>query len=542
MIIDGRFELLDRLGSGGMGAVWRARDVVLEREVALKEVQLAGADTGPQDPDTARRMRERVLREARALARVEHPNVVTIYHIVDSPDLPHPWLVMELVRGQSLHERLVDGPLPPAQVAQIGRGVLGALRAAHAAGICHRDVKPANVLLRMDGSPVLTDFGIAAQEELSRVTHTGGLVGSPEYIAPERLHGIEGNPASDLWSLGMLMYVAVEGQSPMRRPTPAATLAAVVSAEVPTPRQAGPLTPALQALLVADPALRPGPEYLDHMLAQAAATPSAIGAMPAAPTTMPPPPFGTMPPAFGTMPPAFGTVPPAPGTMPVTGRQKISASAVLVAIGLGVTVAILATLVVFLPKLINGTGSTAGGPTGDPRGTSTPGGRSTAAGDTPATTGGAQATTLLTPSEIRRVIGLFEQASHSTKFAGMTVYPDRATVDAPVAGRSGAFDEYTYELGADAAVREGPSVGITTGDAKVSLRAFKWDALPGLLQRAARVLKVPKPKYRYVIIDPAWAFNGDQPTMMIHFVDDYDGGYLAIDTKGRVIKTIPAGS
>ncbi|TDD73354.1 serine/threonine protein kinase, partial [Actinomadura rubrisoli] len=284
MVIDGRFELRDRLGSGGMGTVWRAFDLALEREVALKEVRLADVDTAHHDPDVAAMLRERVMREARALARLDHPNVVTIHHIVDSPDMPHPWLVMELVRGRSLQERLALGPLSPAEGAATGRGILAALRAAHEAGVCHRDVKPANVLLRTDGTPVLTDFGIAVLEEASRVTATGGLVGSPEYIAPERLHGHEGNPASDLWSLGLLLYVAVEGGNPLRRPTAAATLAAVMAAQIPPAHRAGPLAPVLQALLVRDPAARPTAAQLDHMLAQAAG-PSA----PSMPGLAPPP-------------------------------------------------------------------------------------------------------------------------------------------------------------------------------------------------------------------------------------------------------------
>src|SRR5438445_5897537 len=149
-MIDGRFELLEQLGGGGMGMVWRARDTVLEREVALKEVR-HGASGGLGDGSAAEQlMRERVLREARALARLHHPNVVTIHHIVDTPGLAYPWLVMELVTGGSLDGRLAAGPLAPDEAARIGRGVLAALRAAHAAGLQHRDVKPANLLLRPD--------------------------------------------------------------------------------------------------------------------------------------------------------------------------------------------------------------------------------------------------------------------------------------------------------------------------------------------------------------------------------------------------------
>ncbi|GGR93784.1 hypothetical protein GCM10010252_35600 [Streptomyces aureoverticillatus] len=212
-VLDGRFELLERLGSGGMGTVWRARDTVLHREVALKEVRPPGPElTG----EASRMLRERVLREARALARVNHPHVVTIHHIVDVE--PHPWLVMELLPGRTLQDLLERRTLPPREAARLGRELLSALRAAHAAGVLHRDIKPANVLLREpspdrpDGVPpaVLTDFGIAALQGSTQLTATGDLIGSPEYIAPERVRGTGEGPAADLWSLGLVLYVAVE--------------------------------------------------------------------------------------------------------------------------------------------------------------------------------------------------------------------------------------------------------------------------------------------------------------------------------------------
>lgn len=255
-VVDGRFELLEPLGSGGMGTVWRAYDLALHREVALKEVRAAEPDGGASLPEV---QRERVLREARALARIAHPNVVTVHHIVDSDAPAHPWIVMELIRGRTLAEHLADGPMHPARAAQIGRGILGALRAAHVVGVLHRDIKPANVILREDGTPVLTDFGIAAITGLNGLTSTGSVVGSLDYVAPERLGGQEGNPASDLWSLGLVLYVAVEGYHPMRRDTTVATLAAVLKGEVPPPQRSGPLTPALQALLVPEPSHRPSP-------------------------------------------------------------------------------------------------------------------------------------------------------------------------------------------------------------------------------------------------------------------------------------------
>ncbi|MFI0913891.1 serine/threonine-protein kinase [Streptomyces abikoensis] len=260
----GRFLLLGRLGSGGMGTVWRARDLQLQREVALKEVRHPGTDS---DGDAAR-VRERVLREARALARLQHPNVVTIHQVLD--DEPVPWLVMELVAGTSLQELLESGPLPPDRAARIGCDVLAALRAAHEAGVEHRDVKPANVIVRPDGTSVLTDFGIAAMEGLPGLTVEGGVVGTPEFVAPERAAGERGGPAADLWSLGMLLYVAVEGVSPLRRDSPLATLAAVREVPLPAPRRAGPLEPVLRSVLARVPAERPAAPALAGMLAAVA--------------------------------------------------------------------------------------------------------------------------------------------------------------------------------------------------------------------------------------------------------------------------------
>ncbi|MGW0818781.1 serine/threonine-protein kinase [Streptomyces viridiviolaceus] len=281
-VIDGRFELVERLGSGGMGTVWRARDTVLQREVALKAVRA--------DADASDSTRERVLREARALARLSHPHVVTVHQIIDTD--PHPWIVMELVPGVSLQQRLADGSLGPQEAARIGRQVLSALRVAHAAGIQHRDVKPANILLRTDGSAVLTDFGIAALHDATALTATGELVGSPEYMAPERVRGHGDAPASDLWSLGLVLYVCVEGVSPLRRATTLATLAAVLDDPVPPPVRSGPLGPVLAALLVRDPVARPDAERLDALLAQVEAGTSPHWTLPtvaAAPAPTPAP-------------------------------------------------------------------------------------------------------------------------------------------------------------------------------------------------------------------------------------------------------------
>ncbi|MDK1475610.1 protein kinase [Streptomyces sp. 549] len=324
-IIDGRFELLEPLGSGGMGTVWRARDLALQREVALKAVRPPDPVLAPEGSEASRMLRERVLREARALARLNHPHVVTIHHIIDQGE--HPWLVMELVLGGSLQDLVADGPMPSRKAAAVGRDVLAALRAAHRAGIHHRDVKPGNVLLREDGSAVLTDFGIAALQDSTALTATGELIGSPEYIAPERIRGVADHPASDLWSLGMTLYVAVEGHSPLRRGTSLATLAAVLDEPVPAPRLAGPLTPVLEALLVRDPQARPDAEALDGMLAEAASGPAGDGPRSVAtPTTVEP--FPVQPPPVESAPTQSAPVPPgqpafgAPPTPPPGGGAQ----------------------------------------------------------------------------------------------------------------------------------------------------------------------------------------------------------------------------
>ncbi|MFE5920301.1 serine/threonine-protein kinase [Streptomyces sp. NPDC056468] len=250
-LIAGRYRLLSPLGEGGMGTVWRARDELLHREVAVKEVRAPHGLPGPE----VERMYARLEREAWAAARVANRNVVTVYDVATQDG--RPWIVMELVRGISLAELLdAEGPLSPQRAAHIGAEVLSALRAAHEAGVLHRDVKPANVLLSNDGRVVLTDFGIAMVEGSSALTMTGEVVGSPEFLAPERALGRTPGPESDLWSLGVLLYAAVEGNSPFRQTTPLSTLRAIVDEELPPPRRAGPLAPVIEGLLRKDPAER----------------------------------------------------------------------------------------------------------------------------------------------------------------------------------------------------------------------------------------------------------------------------------------------
>ncbi|MFD8302319.1 protein kinase [Streptomyces sp. NPDC059690] len=281
-LIAGRYRLLSPLGEGGMGTVWRARDEVLHREVAVKEVR-APAGLAASDVE---RMYARLEREAWAAARVANRNVVTVYDVATQDG--RPWIVMELVRGISLADLLdAEGPLEPRRAAHIGAEVLSALRAAHEAGVLHRDVKPANVLLSNDDRVVLTDFGIAQVEGSSALTMTGEVIGSPEFLAPERALGRTPGPESDLWSLGVLLYAAVEGNSPFRQATPLSTLRAIVDEELPPPHRAGPLAPVIEGLLRKEPAERIAADRAEQDLRIVAAggTPSAAAqASPYAPT------------------------------------------------------------------------------------------------------------------------------------------------------------------------------------------------------------------------------------------------------------------
>ncbi|WP_333753267.1 serine/threonine-protein kinase [Streptomyces sp. IBSBF 2394] len=268
-LIAGRYRLIARLGHGGMGTVWRAEDVTVGREVAVKE---------PRVPDhLPERERanafERMRREARAAARLDHPAVVDVHDVavVDG----QPWIVMELVRGRSLGDALQEGTLGAREAARVGLEVLGALEAAHAAGVLHRDVKPDNVLLGRYERVVLTDFGIAQIEGETSLTDTGGFVGSPEYIAPERVLGQRPGPASDLWSLGVVLYAATEGVSPFRRSNTPATLQSVLNATPAPPASAqGPLAEVITGLLDKDPARRPDAARVRALL-DAAANPPA---------------------------------------------------------------------------------------------------------------------------------------------------------------------------------------------------------------------------------------------------------------------------
>ncbi|WP_416976762.1 serine/threonine-protein kinase [Streptomyces sp. T028] len=569
-VVDGRFELLHRLGGGGMGWVWRARDLALHRDVAVKEVRPPDPALAEYDPEGARMLRERVLREARAMARVHHPNIVTIHHIVDGGENTYPWIVMELVTGGSLQDRLQQGVLTPVEAARVGREVLSALRAAHAVGIEHRDVKPANVLLRPDGRPVLTDFGIAALREATSLTATGSVIGSPDFMAPERVTGKDGGPSADLWSLGMLLYVAVEGYHPLRRSSTLATLAAVLAEDVPPPRQAGPLTGLLTALLVRDPQARPDAGAVDRLLAAvtgeaADAPPSPPGAFgapvaPAAGTAAQAPPTGFGPPppvatagSYGHQATGFtgaatsyqlapptpvpASVPeptPAPGdataaTLPTPrGSGRIFAETVAKAV---IGTALTGALVWAVPHFQD---------FGADTGTSGSGGSASQGGTSSSASGGQSddKLDLLTEDGVRTVVKKLKAAAGSSKVTSLVVYPEYAIAEVPVKGNAKLYDRYEYR-GGDVAVKDGPGGTVTSGETPVDLDTFNWDAVPTLLTKAGRSLNISDPTSRYLVINPASTVFDDPPTMNVYLADDYGGAYLEADRKGKVIEAHP---
>ncbi|WP_206790410.1 serine/threonine-protein kinase [Amycolatopsis sp. MtRt-6] len=282
-VVAGRYLLLGELGRGGMGVVWRAQDQVIGRQVAVKELRLP-------DAESAAVFSERALREVRTGGRLNDPAIVTVYDVVT--DGGTTFIVMELVEAPSLADLVRQrGPMPAAQAAQLGERVLAALQAAHAAGIVHRDVKPANILVAPDGRVKLTDFGIAHAVDDPRLTTSGMIVGSPAFMAPERVEGREAMPASDLWSLGATLFFAVEGTIPFERATTAATLHAIMT-EVPyLTRGQGPIAAAILGLLVANPDARLTAAQAQNLLTTAQGmrpTPPHGTAMLGAPAPQPP--------------------------------------------------------------------------------------------------------------------------------------------------------------------------------------------------------------------------------------------------------------
>ncbi|SFB28662.1 Serine/threonine protein kinase [Amycolatopsis marina] len=253
-LVAGRYRLLETLGSGAMGVVWKGQDQLLHRDVALKELVLRNVP----DPEQATQAKSRVMREGRIAARLMHANAIAVFDVVEDGGVP--WLVMEYLPSRSLADVLAErGRLSPGEAAAIGRQIAVALAAAHSSGIVHRDIKPANVLIAEDGTAKITDFGISRAAGDVTVTATGIVAGTPGYLAPEVARGDDADFASDVFSLGATLYHAVEGRPPFGLGENAiAQLYRVSCGEFDPPLLAGPLTPVLQRLLDIDPKARPG--------------------------------------------------------------------------------------------------------------------------------------------------------------------------------------------------------------------------------------------------------------------------------------------
>ncbi|MBR8640162.1 protein kinase [Streptomyces tuirus] len=366
-LLAGRYRVTAQLGRGGMGVVWKAVDEVLGREVAVKELRTYTDAAGPELAG----LRLRMQREARAAARVRHPGVIAVHDIAEVDG--RPLIVMELVDGPSLDDVLRDrGTLDPREAAGIGAKVMDALAAAHRAGVLHRDVKPGNILLDRSGRVVLTDFGIATMDDpgdgsATHLTRSGELVGSLDYLAPERAQGADPGPASDIWALGATLYAAVEGSSPFRRTSTFSTLTAIVTEPLPEPRRAGPLGPVLQQLLDKRPEARPEADQARERLqavadSDGADTPTSVLRGPAA---SPPRPetersVPSVPPGFGPPqqvrpdataghgePGQAGQAPTGPMNSPATPRRK-KTRALLAAVAVTVVLAAAGTTVALL--------------------------------------------------------------------------------------------------------------------------------------------------------------------------------------------------
>lgn len=325
-VIEGRYELLEPVGSGGMGEVWKAHDRRLRRFVAVKGL----LDRRAMTPDTQKAAMQRARREAEALAKIEHQNVVTVHDQIETAD--QVWIVMKLLEGRSLADLLSrDGVLGVPRAADIGLQMAQGLRAVHEASVLHRDVKPGNVLVRDGGQVVLVDFGIATFEGADRVTRYGGVIGTPPYLAPELFVPATHGPtsASDLWALGVTLYEMVEGRLPFGGSEVWEVQANIQQAPEPVLRYAGPLGPVIQGLLAVDPDSRLDAATAEAMLREVLADPGtptpARAATPAhPPTARPTPPAapssaavpsGTAPTGAtpsGTAP--SGTVPPGPSS------------------------------------------------------------------------------------------------------------------------------------------------------------------------------------------------------------------------------------
>ncbi|MEU0376490.1 serine/threonine-protein kinase [Streptomyces cyaneofuscatus] len=307
VVIEGRYELLEPIGSGGMGEVWRAHDRRLRRFVAVKGL----LDRNAMTAGTQAAAMQRARREAEAIAKIEHPNVVTVHDQVETDN--QVWIVMKLLEARSLADLLrSERVLAIPRAADIGLQILQGLRAVHAASVVHRDVKPANVLVREDGTAILVDFGIATFEGAAQVTRSGSVIGTPPYLAPELFTpGSPGPaPASDLWALGITLYEMVEGKVPFAGGEVWEVQENIRQSPDPVLRYAGPLAPVIQGLLFPDPH-----ERLDAATAEAMLR-EVLGAPLARSTTVP---------GAATPPP---TPPPTAVTEPAPDREPLGPSAV----------------------------------------------------------------------------------------------------------------------------------------------------------------------------------------------------------------------
>ncbi|NEC21054.1 serine/threonine-protein kinase, partial [Streptomyces parvus] len=284
-VIDDRYELLERIGRGGMGEVWKAHDRRLNRYVAVKGL----LDRNAMTPGTQATAMQRARREAEAIAKIEHLNVVTVHDQVETDN--QVWIVMKLLEARSLGDLLSrDGVLAVPRAANIGLQVLQGLRAVHAASVVHRDVKPGNVLVRDDGLAILVDFGIATFEGADRVTRTGSVIGTPSYLAPELFAPASPGPtpASDLWALGVTLYEAVEGRVPFAGQEVWEVQENIRQSPDPALRYAGPLASVIQGLLVTDPRERLDAATAEAMLREVLADPASPNAGAAGAATHPP--------------------------------------------------------------------------------------------------------------------------------------------------------------------------------------------------------------------------------------------------------------
>ena len=273
-LVAGRYRLDALIGRGSSGSTWAATDELLGRRVALKKIDIPRGMT----PTEAKVLQERTLREARAIAALSNPHVVTVFDILPATDTG-PVIVMNLLQGRSLaHVIRARGRLPPGQTGTIGVAVASALLDAHAHGIVHRDVKPSNILITTEGLTKLTDFGIARNTAEHTITGAGLIVGSPAYLAPEIANGLSAAPACDAWSLGATLFAAVQGHPPFEKDTAIDTVVAVVNDPVPPHPFAGPLAPVISGLLVKSPELRLTLDRAAPALRRAADDPSGMRA------------------------------------------------------------------------------------------------------------------------------------------------------------------------------------------------------------------------------------------------------------------------